>query len=101
MDAFTEDEKVHNLASQPPCRADKSDNVLQRFVLAEYIKASQVETGQLVEFISESAAPALAEQPASRCATMLTVLVPQKRTIYRLTGSRCSCQEVSRSILDC
>lgn len=42
-----------------PLLAAKSDNVLQRFVLAEYIKASQVETGQLVEFISESAAPDL------------------------------------------
>lgn len=41
------------------CHVANSDNVLQRFVLAEYIKASQVETDQLVEFISESAAPGL------------------------------------------
>lgn len=49
----------YTLLRPGPLSAAKSDDVLQRFVLAEYIKASQVETGQLVEFISESAAPGL------------------------------------------
>lgn len=60
MDAFTEDEKVSYPISLwfPPCRLATDFNMTtQRFVLAEYIKASQVGTEQLVEFISEPPAP--------------------------------------------
>lgn len=77
MDAFTEDEKVPHSCIPAPCNPAKADNASQRFVLAEYIKASQVETGQLVEFISESAAADLSRPSASRCAALLTMLAPR------------------------
>ena len=93
----------YTLARTPAlCHAAMSDNILQRFVLAEYIKASQVETGQLVEFISESAAlwSDLTVGFAMMCDNANDA-APQKRTICRLTGSQCSCLEVSSSNLLC
>lgn len=54
---FTEDEKVRcfrrKASPSPGLSVDLSDMLLQRFVLAEYIKASQVDTDQLVAFIKQ------------------------------------------------
>lgn len=59
MDAFTEDEKVclsKIPSSDTLCLVAPSNVTSQRFVLAEYIKASQVGTEQLIDFISEPGA---------------------------------------------
>lgn len=60
MDAgnFTEDEKVRASSAKLglrviPARLEMPNIKLQRFVLAEYIKASQVDTEQLVAFIKK------------------------------------------------
>lgn len=60
MDAgnFTEDEKVRASSAKLgfttiPALLETPNIKLQRFVLAEYIKASQVDTEQLVAFIKK------------------------------------------------
>lgn len=88
MDAFTEDEKVCQsiinisiLVSIVSSRLAAAANVTpQRFVLAEYIKASQVGTEQLIEFISE---PAALNSYTSGCAALLILMIIRS---IQLTG---------------